>query len=402
MKNLKAKLKAFTLIEVIIVLALFSLIMFSVVQLLDPVSKFFVRSSNYESTNACLDNISRAVEGNLKYADRVWGYYGYNPYTNADSLRTGAGLGAVAAPTADLKSHVEAFFTNYFKDRRFDSCKGKIHVLIFDNTFDEAALNNVSTLNEFQQNRMNQGMITHLSYTFDTYDANLDEPEEVSRAANSLAMSDHYHCDTWYVNQALYGDFNYKFDLVDAASANNGVTSTTASTTTNTTDTTTTDAADAAEPPPFTCNPEDFAIKITAQQVQKVTENGSQHLALNPSTSYSVANFAMRNVLDANKAYQDVGYDQKLIAVNAQSAADELEHGPEMDPTTGENFKLERAGGIPRYHSMEYLYESDPAFWDGFYFIYTLPDEMQGVESYAKYDPNKYVTTAASTTTTTP
>ena len=54
---MKQKLKAFTLVELVIVMGMFTIIMFSVLQLLDPVSKFFVRSSNFEYTTACVDNI---------------------------------------------------------------------------------------------------------------------------------------------------------------------------------------------------------------------------------------------------------------------------------------------------------------------------------------------------------
>ena len=81
---MKKIIKGFTLIELVIVLALFSIVMFSVLQLLDPVSKFFVRSSNYETTTACIDNIKRAIEGNLKYADRVRVFSGYEAFSNSE------------------------------------------------------------------------------------------------------------------------------------------------------------------------------------------------------------------------------------------------------------------------------------------------------------------------------
>ena len=53
--KMKQRLKGFTLVELVIVMALFSLIMFSVLQLLIPVSRFFVRSGNFESATACMD-----------------------------------------------------------------------------------------------------------------------------------------------------------------------------------------------------------------------------------------------------------------------------------------------------------------------------------------------------------
>lgn len=391
---MKEKLKAFTLVEVIIVMALFSMIMFSVVQLLDPVSKFFVRSSNYESTNACLDNMTRAIEGNLKYADRVRGYVGYNPYENEASAREGH----IVVPSSRLREHVGNFFDEFFAGRRFDNTAGKIHVLIFDNTFDESELQNIATFEEFQQQRMNQGMITHLSFTFDTYNEHLDQADDVTSTVNSMSMGlDHYKSDPWYVNQALYGNFNYHFELADrteydvTTTAPSGTTTTTAPTSTSTTDSNT----PAETHPVVDINPANFAIRITAQEIVKVRDS-VQHLGLNSATTNSLATFAMRNVLSESNL-QQAGYDRKLRAATAQDADDELKNGPAAD-AAGKNFVLDKE--VPRYSGMTRNLLNP---WDGFYFIYTMPDEMQGAYEHAGVNTNNYVTsesTTASTTTT--
>ena len=49
-ESMKQKqLKGFTLVELVVVMAIFSMIMFGAMQLMDPVSKIFQRTSNYET-----------------------------------------------------------------------------------------------------------------------------------------------------------------------------------------------------------------------------------------------------------------------------------------------------------------------------------------------------------------
>ncbi len=65
------KLKGFTLVELIIVIAVFSVIMFGALQLIDPISRVFTNSYNQESVSASTDNIKRYLEGNMRYAEYV-------------------------------------------------------------------------------------------------------------------------------------------------------------------------------------------------------------------------------------------------------------------------------------------------------------------------------------------
>ena len=113
-RMMKKVRKGFTLLELIIVMALFSIVMYGVLMFLLPVSKFFVRASNFETTTACVDNMKRAIEGNLKYADRVHAYSGYG--------------------TDTIDANVEKFWEEYFKDRMLMDCKGEIRVMVFDST----------------------------------------------------------------------------------------------------------------------------------------------------------------------------------------------------------------------------------------------------------------------------
>lgn len=72
----KKVLKGFTLIELIIVVAVFSLIMLGAMALVDPVSKIFRHSNEYEKTYAYVDNIQNYLQDSLKYADNLWVYQG--------------------------------------------------------------------------------------------------------------------------------------------------------------------------------------------------------------------------------------------------------------------------------------------------------------------------------------
>lgn len=65
------KLKGFTLVELIVVLAIFSMIMAAVLSILQPVSDAYASTANYEHARAASDNVRLYVEDSLRYADRM-------------------------------------------------------------------------------------------------------------------------------------------------------------------------------------------------------------------------------------------------------------------------------------------------------------------------------------------
>jgi len=65
------KLKGFTLVELIVVLAIFSMIMAAVLSILQPVSDAYASTANYEHARASSDNVRTYVEDSLRYADRM-------------------------------------------------------------------------------------------------------------------------------------------------------------------------------------------------------------------------------------------------------------------------------------------------------------------------------------------
>lgn len=73
---MKKRLKGFTLIELIIVLAIFSVIMVGALSLVDPVSKINSRAKVNENSYAYVDNIQNYLQDSLEFSDHLWVYQG--------------------------------------------------------------------------------------------------------------------------------------------------------------------------------------------------------------------------------------------------------------------------------------------------------------------------------------
>lgn len=387
------KRKGFTLVELIIVVALFSIIMYSVIQLMNPVSKFFVRSSNFENTTACVDNMKRAIEGNLKYADRVRVYSGFAPYTyepdpaalDTPEVRLRRLIGddgnfyvsgddaAAYAPSDSLKANVKAFYDEFFKDRHFLDCEGDIYVLVFDNTrvaSDDVLKNNYGLLSDISDNYLNAGKMVLIRYHFDndavplfSYTAHTPVVESPDDAFVDGLDLNHPVITPWYVNQKLYGAFEYEFHLGRSFSDDATVSETTTDATATTTETTTTETTtsdplvDPGDPasPSVVFNPADCTISITMNEIIKSQDGG---LARGETSHATVASFSMKNVLDGASSYNKPLYD--YITTIDPDAAD-----------TKSRY-VTSSTGVPRYKAVE-----EGTGFDGFYFIFTLAETTE-------------------------
>lgn len=318
--------KGFTLLELIIVIALFSIIMVSVVKLLDPVSKFHVRSANFETTNACVDNMRRSIEGNLKYADRVRLYSRYAPYqydksggmqTNSDGYAPSAKL------ISDVQDFYDTFFTAASKPRKFLDCVGTIYVLVFDNEqiASDTALRNYALLSDIADNQLNAGKMVRYEFRFDNYNGGLNTtPKAIT---------------PWYVNQKLYGNFEYRFTLGafnEAAAAGGGA------------------GAGAS-----VFDPSDCTISITLNELKKSPDGLSREKKYQTNS----ASFSMKNVLDAATKYSTPLKDYITVEKDGTSATD-IDH-------------YEMGAAVPRYSAINTPAAGMEEF-DGFYFIYTMPE----------------------------
>lgn len=328
----KKILKGFTLVEMVVVLALFSLIMFSVAQLLDPVSKYFVRSANFENTTACVDNIRRAIEGNLKYANRVRAYSGFAAYDDSKPNE----------PSAQVLAHVRNFYTDFMttKDimdvshkRAVTDTAGVIYVLVFDNN-DHKNYQNIETLHEYNDGQKNRGMITLMEFKFDQYNGP-NEPDIVASVNNADVQN-------WYVNPKLYGNFDFYYSLGEdtgsvppPAESGEGESS-----------------AESSVPDANDISPSNFIINIFADEI--VFNKELDAFEAVKSSNVSSATFSMKNVLDE---HGKIGYDNVTY----------LSKGTDEAAAKPEDFSASRV--------LRFASESNPsASSDMFYFIYTTPD----------------------------
>ena len=358
------KLKGFTLLELIIVMAIFSIIMYSAVQLLDPVSKFFVRSSNFENTTACIDNMRRCIESNLKYADRVRAFAQKKPFEyDADSdFQT-------VTPTAGMLSDVKEFYNYYFNDRKFLDIKGNIYVLCFDNTetITDADLGKMKKLSEFTSRKLNQGRLVLFTFPFDAVGVNgatVTNPD-------SFGADGTYSVNVWSVNPKLYGNYDYTFSLNALKGAAESAitipvvttdeTSSTVSTST-TAPTTMTDesgsiitAVTGAKAESVEFSPQNFSVSIISREIRR----SSKGLFRGEPTNASVASFSMKNVLNAADGYRSAAIDYKPRLV--PTASESAEHSYFVDECN-------------RYRAI--TVGSEPDTYTSFYFIFTNPNEI--------------------------
>lgn len=322
--------KGFTLIELIIVMALFSLVMYGVLQFLDPVTKFFVRSSNFETTTSCVDNMKRAIEGNLKYADRV------RAYSNYDESTIGA--------------NVQTFWESFFQKRELMDCKGEIKVMYFDNSTSGltawGAAQNVYQLTDFNKEQLNRGKIKMYTFHFDK--------DSVWQAGTPVE---------WYVNQKMYANYNYMFkmgddDLVVTPPASSGSSSDGSS-------------SSGSPVPAATFNPSDFAITIYSREIVSDKAHPGTWIE-SDTTNASVASFSMKNVLDGANKYTTPLLDYKLIR-NTTPGHDSYR----ISNTLGDSFKyVIDPTPISRYAPLQSIAPAADEDFPSFYFIFTQAETV--------------------------
>ena len=126
--------KGFTLIELIIVMAIFGIIMLGALQFLDPVNKEVKNASVQEANTAAVDNMKRYMEGSLRYATAVEVHMGDLKQNNEDAtISKISGLSQQDREMAAAKNFVKRVYTDRVKENSNDPYQGKVYVMCIDN-----------------------------------------------------------------------------------------------------------------------------------------------------------------------------------------------------------------------------------------------------------------------------
>lgn len=270
----KRTLKGFTLIELIVVLAIFSIILASATSLLLPTMKIMTNAETQESGNAAVTSIGSYIKNELASAD--------NLYVVNDVPRDGTGK----IDTAAIGGYVKIFADSYYQGIvRARSAQDDLHYA--SATFHVIVIDNGTTVDP------HNGKISSYVYNADLTPVIVGGSSGIAAPAVDTSKT-----QTFAINEAYYDNFNYviKFGNYDTASA-------------------------------IINAPDDFAslsagigaanttVSILAQSKRQV--NGS-----NPSFIYhattSLVNIAYRNKNNASNRFWVVGTVNKLDSANAQ------------------------------------------------------------------------------------
>ena len=184
------KVKGFTLVELIIVMATFSIIMFGALQLIQPTNKMYTRSYQSEDLSASQKNIKNYLESNLRYAQYM--------SVQADPFFTPALPMAQMGPQMDRK--VTHFVNRHYNGKiTKDGAKatGKVYVIQIDNT--------------------RGGKVSSWEYSYTAGDIardvmdteTVDNADSVAGAASVTEVGS----QDWAINKASYDNYNYLFSL---------------------------------------------------------------------------------------------------------------------------------------------------------------------------------------------
>ncbi len=129
MKKKRTK-KGFTLIELIIVMAVFSILMVAVMSIIDPMNKIVKKASLQEANSASVDNVKRYMEGTLRYSDCIEVYVGDLVDFNGNEI---VGTMGLDKETYVARNFVENHYMNRTNPGTEDPLTGKVRMLKIDN-----------------------------------------------------------------------------------------------------------------------------------------------------------------------------------------------------------------------------------------------------------------------------
>lgn len=129
--NKRKNLKGMTLIELIVVMAIFSIIMLGAMQFFDPISRMMKRASVEDANSASIDNFKRYLENSLRYAECLEVCEGDLTDNNGNVI---VGTTTESKETIFIKNFVKNHFTNMTVQGSEDPFKTRVRMLKIDNS----------------------------------------------------------------------------------------------------------------------------------------------------------------------------------------------------------------------------------------------------------------------------
>lgn len=125
------KLKGFTLIELIIVMAILTILMAAIMRMFKPIRETYVDATYNESQRTTQNGIITYISESVRYATDMGIYEGTNMTTDAIDVFAAsyaAKYGTPAANINDIKNNVQVIVIDYTTSYTFNgaSCKGRV------------------------------------------------------------------------------------------------------------------------------------------------------------------------------------------------------------------------------------------------------------------------------------
>ncbi len=194
----KKNLKGFTLVELIVVMAVFGIIMLGAMRFLDPVNRMMKGASVQEANSATVDNIKRYFEGTLRYANAVYVHNGDLKYYDDSGVHV---IDSSMSESARQQQAVENFVNSCFTNRVDSSdqpISGQVYVMKINND--------------------NQGRITESVFDFTAgYDYNdwndatssWDKKENIPASVSAVTIDTPVINDVYYEDYSIFATIGY-------------------------------------------------------------------------------------------------------------------------------------------------------------------------------------------------
>jgi len=177
---MKKKVKGFTLLEMIIVVALFGLIMAGALSLLQPLRRVYKDAYDFEGARGTVSNVRQFVEDNVKYANRIIFLTHCSDLENVDltshvdlsgfpisgnGINPDDGINAIELIRGRyMLGDDEYSYNGAIKRKRMTRADDEVYVIRIDNPENDGDGNLI--LNDYPLGDENRGQVTYQVYNY--------------------------------------------------------------------------------------------------------------------------------------------------------------------------------------------------------------------------------------------